>query len=222
MERALLASHLDHTLLSPKASEDEVNHACNEARKHEFASVCVNGCWVRHVADRLAGSPVMPICIVGFPLGAMATTAKAAEARQAVADGAMEVDMVINVGWLKSGKLDLVREDIKAVVGATVRPVKVILETSLLTDDEKRIACRLAKKAGAAIVQTSTGFGGGGATVEDIALMCEVVGPEMGVKASGGIRTTQDALRMIEAGATRIGASASVAIVNGAIGATDY
>lgn len=223
MDETPLGRRIDHTLLAPKATRDDIDRVCDEAREHGFASVCVNSCWVGHVAGRLEGSSVMPICVVGFPLGAMATVSKAAETRQAVMDGALEVDMVINVGRLKGGELDLVGDDIAAVVdAANGRPVKVILETALLTDDEKRTACRLAKEAGAAFVKTCTGFGGGGATVEDIALMREVVGPEMGIKASGGIRTAQDARRMLEAGATRIGASASVAIVNGDTGSSGY
>lgn len=223
MNEIPLGRRIDHTLLAPKATRGDITRICDEAREHGFASVCVNSCWVGYVAERLTGSSVMPICVVGFPLGAMATVAKAAETRQAVTDGAVEVDMVINVGWLKGGEYGLVRDDISAVVeAANGRPVKVILETALLTDEEKRRGCQLAKETGAAFVKTCTGFGGGGATVEDIALMREVVGPEMGVKASGGIRTTQDVHRMLEAGATRIGASASVAIVQGEASTSGY
>ncbi len=211
---AELAARIDHTLLKPGSTREELVKVCREARKYGFATVCVNSANIPLVAGELWGSPVMPIAVVGFPLGEATPQAKAFEAREAIAAGAREIDMVINLGQLKSKDYRAVTKDIEAVVeAATPHPVKVILETSQLTDEEKVIACALAKTAGAAFVKTSTGFAGGGATVEDIVLMRRVVGPEMGVKASGGVRTRQDALKMIEAGADRIGASASVAIV---------
>ncbi len=209
-----LASKIDHTLLKPDATKEEIQRVCEEARKYQFATVCVNSAHIGLVADLLKGSPVKPIAVVGFPLGAAATATKAFEAREAVRAGAREIDMVINIGALKGREYGTVLEDILQVVTASnPYPVKVILETSNLNDDEKIIACALAKAAGAAFVKTSTGFGSGGATAEDIALMRRVVGPEMGVKASGGIRTYEDAAKMLAAGATRLGASASVAIV---------
>ncbi|MBI5487591.1 MAG: deoxyribose-phosphate aldolase [Deltaproteobacteria bacterium] len=212
-----LARFIDHTLLKPDATEAEVRKLCEEARKHTFASVCINPSWVALCAKLLAGSPVKVCTVIGFPLGATTPTAKAVETRDAIANGAAEIDMVINVGALKSGDDDLVCRDIEGVVqaarGAAI--VKVILETALLTREEKIKACLLAKRAGADFVKTSTGFSSGGATVEDIALMRETVGPAMGVKASGGIRDTATAAAMVAAGATRIGASASVAIVTG-------
>jgi deoxyribose-phosphate aldolase len=207
-------------LLKPEATRDEVTKLCAEAKQHRFASVCVNTTWVPLARTLLSGSDVMVCCVVGFPLGAMAPTAKAYEAREAVRQGAQEVDMVINIGALKSRDYDTVFEDICRVVKASGRAgVKVILETGQLTDEEKIIGCTLSKLAGAAFVKTSTGFGKGGATVEDISLMRKVVGRDIGVKASGGVRTQEDALRMRQAGANRIGASASVAIVAGDKGA---
>lgn len=213
-----LAGSIDHTLLKADTTLAQIDELCAEAAEHDFASVCVNGVWVRRCAELLAGSSAAVCTVVGFPLGAMAPEAKAFEARRAVEDGACEVDMVLQVGALKSGEHDFVRDDISAVASA-VQPLgaklKVILETCLLTDREKRIACELAKAAGADFVKTSTGFSSGGATVEDIRLMREAVGPVLGVKASGGVRDADGARAMIEAGATRIGASASVAIVTG-------
>ena len=212
-----VAGMIDHTLLKADATEAEIRKICAEAREHRFASVCVNPGWVGLCAQLLAGSSVKVCTVIGFPLGATTPTAKAVETRDAIANGASEVDMVINVGALKSGNDDLVRRDIAAVVesarGQAI--VKVILETALLSREEKVKACLLAKMVGADFVKTSTGFSTGGATVEDIALMRETVGPDMGVKASGGIRSTEDAQAMIAAGATRIGASASVAIAKG-------
>jgi deoxyribose-phosphate aldolase len=209
-----LASRIDHTLLKPDATKEEIQRVCEEARKYHFATVCVNSTYVGIAAELLKGSGVKAIAVVGFPLGAAATATKAFEAREAIRAGAGEIDMVINIGALKSRDYALVLEDIRKVVEASQPyPVKVILETSNLNDDEKIIACALSKAAGAAFVKTSTGFGAGGATAEDIALMRRVVGPEMGVKASGGIRTYEDATKMIAAGASRIGASASIAIV---------
>lgn len=211
-----IAPLIDHTLLKPDAGREELRKLCDEARQYGFATVCVNPVNVRFCAAQLEGSSAEAIAVVGFPLGAGTANAKAYETREAVRNGAAEIDMVINVGALKSRDYTTVLEDIMAVVAAaSPRPVKVIIETSLLDHDQKVVACALSKVAGAAYVKTSTGFGGGGATAEDVALMRAVVGPEMGVKASGGMRTESDARRMIEAGATRIGASASVAIVTG-------
>jgi deoxyribose-phosphate aldolase len=211
-----LARSIDHTLLKPTATRADIVKVCTEAVEYSFASVCVNSTWIGLVAQLLRGSPVMPICVVGFPLGAASTESKAYETRRAIADGAEEIDMVVNIGWLKGGDHDGVFDDIRAVVEAAQgRPVKVILETAMLERDEKVAACVLSRAAGAAFVKTSTGFGGGGATAEDIALMRAVVGPDMGVKASGGVRNADDVRKMIAAGATRIGASASVAIVTG-------
>lgn len=218
-----LAGRIDHTLLKPDATRAEIVRVCEEARQYSFASVCINTTWLPLAVQLLQGSTVMPICVVGFPLGAAITEAKVAETREAVRLGAREIDMVINVGALKSGDLDGVLRDISAVVRAAEgRPVKVILETSLLNREQKVAACALSRAAGAAFVKTSTGFGGGGATVEDIALMRSVVGPQMGVKASGGVRSAEDAKALLAAGATRLGASASVAIVKGAQGSGSY
>lgn len=210
-----LAKYIDHTLLKPEASAGQVRALCQEAREYGFASVCVNSCYAGLAAAALKGSDVKTCCVVGFPLGAMVTEAKAYETRAAMGAGAQEIDMVINVGALKSGDDVLVRGDIAAVVAAAEHRalVKVIIETCLLTDEEKVRVCRLAKEAGADFVKTSTGFSTGGATAEDVALMRRTVGPEMGVKASGGIRDLSAALRMIEVGASRIGASAGVKIV---------
>jgi deoxyribose-phosphate aldolase len=213
-----LARMIDHTLLRPDATHDDIVALCDEARQHHFASVCVNGHWVPLCAARLAGSDVMVCTVVGFPLGAASAAAKALEAREAVRHGAAEVDMVLNVGALKSRDYQTVFDDIAGVVDASApAKVKVILETSALERDEKVIACCLAKAAGAAFVKTSTGFGKGGATADDVALMRAVVGPELGVKASGGVRTAADAAKMIAAGADRLGTSAGVAIVAGGL-----
>jgi deoxyribose-phosphate aldolase len=212
-----VARLIDHTLLKPDATEEQVRKLCREARQYNFASVCVNPTHVALAARLLKGSQVKVCTVIGFPLGATTPTAKAIETRDALANGAEEIDMVINVGALKSGDDDLVRRDIQSVVEAARGHaiVKVILETALLSKEEKVKGCLLAKMAGADFVKTSTGFGPGGATVEDIALMRETVGPEMGVKASGGVRDLETAQAMVAAGATRIGASASVAIVTG-------
>lgn len=211
-----IARFIDHTLLKPDATMDEVVKLCVEAKKYGFATVCLNSANIGVAAKLLQGSGVKPIAVVGFPLGAGTTGAKSYETREAVSCGAQEIDMVLNIGALKSRDYAYVEEDIAAVVRAAApRPVKVILETSMLNTEEKTIACALAKSAGAAFVKTSTGFGGGGATAEDIALMRRIVGPDMGVKASGGIRSTEDAEKMLAAGASRLGASASVAIVTG-------
>ncbi len=207
---------IDHTILKPEAVREEVKNVCDEALKYGFASVCVNGSWTPLVASALRGSPVKVCTVVGFPLGAMSTAAKAAETCAAVSDGAQEIDMVINIGALRGGDRNVVESDIRSVVEAARGNhaiVKVILETALLTDEEKLLACGLAQAAGADFVKTSTGFSKSGATVEDVALMRRTVGPSMGVKASGGIRTLEDLRAMVAAGATRIGASASVRII---------
>lgn len=211
-----VARTIDHTLLKPEATADDVRKICDEARQYSFASVCVNAAFVPLARSLLAGTTVKTVAVVGFPLGATLPAAKAYEACEAVRSGADEIDMVINIGALKGGDYQLVVDDIRAVVEASrPAPVKVIIETSKLEDEEKVAACTLSKVAGAAFVKTSTGFGGGGATAADVALMRRVVGAALGVKASGGVRTREDADAMIAAGATRIGASASVAIVTG-------
>ncbi len=213
-------SHLiDHTVLKPDATQDEIAQLAYEARKYGFASVCVNPSYVKLCSDLLKGSDVVVCTVVGFPLGATSTEAKVFEAQKAVRDGATEVDMVINVGALRSRDYELVERDIASVarvVHAGGAILKVIIETALLSDEEKVAASQLAKVAGADFVKTSTGFGPGGATAQDVALMRRVVGPKMGVKASGGIRTYADAQKMVAAGASRIGASASVKIIQGA------
>ena len=211
-----LAGMIDHTLLKPDATREDLLKVCSEAKKYNFATVCVNSCNIPLVARELRGTSVKPIAVVGFPLGAATTQAKVFESQEAIKAGAEEIDMVINLGALKSKNYTAVYEDIRQVV-ETSKPhkVKVIIETSMLDNDQKIIACALSKTAGAAFVKTSTGFGGGGATVDDIALMRRVVGDDMEVKASGGIRTKEDAEAMVKAGADRIGASASVAIVTG-------
>ncbi len=216
-----LARYIDHTLLTADANADDIDRLCREAEQFRFASVCINPTWVKRAASNLRGTGV-PVCtVIGFPLGATTSEIKATEARKALRDGAREIDMVINVGALKSGDHELVYNDIAKVVDAAHEvgaTCKVILETALLTDEEKVIASALAKRAKADFVKTSTGFGPGGATVYDVALMRETVGPDMGVKASGGVRTADDAEDMIAAGATRIGASAGVQIVSGTEG----
>ena len=207
---------IDHTLLKPDATPDQIAQLCFEARKYGFAAVCVNPTWVKLCAQLLHGSPVKVCTVIGFPLGATAPEVKAFEARNAIENGASEIDMVINIGALKARDLELVARDIRGVVEATHARgaiVKVIIEAVLLTDEEKTIACLLSKEAGADFVKTSTGFAAGGATVHDVTLMRRVVGPEMGVKAAGGVRTYADAESMIKAGATRIGASARIKIV---------
>ena len=214
LTREELASYIDHTLLKPEASREQIRAVCEEAKQYHFASVCVNPCWVPLIAEELKGSGVSVCCVIGFPLGASLSSVKAFEAREAVAAGAQEIDMVINIGAVKSGGWELVREDIAAVNAAKgTAKLKVIIETCLLTDEEKVRVCQIAKEAGADFVKTSTGFSTGGATVHDVELMRKTVGPEIGVKASGGIRTLADALAMIEAGASRLGASAGVKII---------
>lgn len=214
--RAELAKLMDHTLLKPEATASDIDRVVTEARAFGCASVCVNPCWVPRVAAGLAGSDITTCTVIGFPLGATTTATKVTEAREAVAAGAGEVDMVINVGALKGGDYNLVLADIAAVAQAAHEGgalLKVIIETCLLTDDEKRRACELSVQAGADFVKTSTGFSTGGATVADVELMRVAVGPNKGVKASGGIRTLADALAMIEAGANRLGVSAAVSIL---------
>lgn len=216
MDKKTLASYIDHTILKADAQVKDVEKLCKEAAEFEFASVCVNAANTKQAAELLKGTVVKVCTVVGFPLGATLPQVKAFEAEEAIKNGAGEVDMVINVGALKSGLLDIVENDIKAVATACKNKalLKVIIETCLLTNEEKVTACELAKKAGADFVKTSTGFSTSGATVEDIKLMRKTVGPTMGVKASGGVRDLETSLKMIEAGATRIGASASVNIVN--------
>ncbi|HQU71283.1 MAG: deoxyribose-phosphate aldolase [Calditrichaeota bacterium] len=216
---AELASMIDHTLLKPDATSADIERLCDEAREYRFASVCVNPTFVPLAAACLQGTSVRVCTVVGFPLGAHQTDIKADEARQAIWEGAREIDMVINIGALKSGDVETVEEDIRAVSAVCLENsvlCKVIIETSLLTDEEKVEACLAARRAKADFVKTSTGFAGGGATPEDVMLMAKAVeGSGMGVKASGGVRTREDALAVIEAGATRIGASAGIAIVQG-------
>ena len=221
-EGADLARRIDHTLLRPDATAADVDRLCAEALRFGFATVCVHGSWVRRCAEILAGSRVGVCAVVGFPQGATTSEAKAFEARRAVEDGAAEVDMVLHVGALKGGDHDYVRADVEAVARVVHRlgaRLKVILETALLDRGEKVAACRIAQAAGADFVKTSTGFARRGATVEDVELMRRTVGPAMGVKASGGVRDAASARALLAAGASRIGASASVAIVRGADGA---
>ncbi len=216
-----LAGYIDHTLLKPDATASDIDRICTEAADYGFASVCVNPTWVRRCSDNLRGTRVKVASVVGFPFGAMVPQIKAAEARQALRDGAREIDMVINIGALKSADHELVSEDIARISEACHEVGglnKVILETAMLTDAEKVVASRLARRAKADFIKTSTGFGGGGATVFDVLLMREAVGPDMGIKASGGIRTADDVREMVAAGATRIGASAGVSIVTGGAG----
>jgi deoxyribose-phosphate aldolase len=217
-----IARLIDHTVLTPDTTEERIVELCAEARENCFASVCVNPCWVPLAAAELRGSSSVVCTVIGFPFGANRAPVKAFEAEQAVHDGALEIDMVLNIGFLKSGRYAEVEDDIRGVVEATRNAsggkgiVKVILETALLTDEEKVIACVLSQNAGADFVKTSTGFAKGGASPQDIALMRRVAGEKMGVKASGGIRSLETAEQMVASGATRIGASASVAIVQGA------
>ena len=218
-----LAPLIDHTILKADATEAQVAQFCDEALTHGFRAVCVNSVAVPFVAERLRGSDVRVCSVVGFPLGAMPSAVKAAETAAAIAAGAHEIDMVIPIGALKDGRHDAVREDIAAVRAACPGAVlKVIIECCLLTDDEKRVACRLSAEAGADFVKTSTGFSTGGATVADVALMREAVGPGIGVKASGGVRTPEAVQAMVDAGATRIGTSSGIALVTGAAPAGTY
>ncbi|MFP9126908.1 deoxyribose-phosphate aldolase [Niallia sp. BSM11] len=219
-----IAKMIDHTLLKADATKEQVKTLCEEAKQYSFASVCVNPTWVQYASELLAGTEVKVCTVIGFPLGATTSATKAFETTNAIENGATEVDMVINIGALKDKNYDLVKEDIKAVVDAAKGKAltKVIIETSLLTDEEKEKACVLAVEAGTDFVKTSTGFSTGGATVEDIALMRKTVGPDIGVKASGGVRSSEDTEKMIAAGATRIGASSGVTIVNGLTSNSDY
>ncbi|MEH6988993.1 deoxyribose-phosphate aldolase [Cytobacillus firmus] len=219
-----VAKMIDHTLLKADATKDQIEKICAEAKEYNFASVCVNPTWVKLSSDLLNGTEVKVCTVIGFPLGASTPETKAFETKNAIENGATEVDMVINIGALKGGDNDLVERDIRAVVDAAKGKAltKVIIETCLLTEEEKIRACELSVKAGADFVKTSTGFSTGGATAEDIALMRKTVGPDLGVKASGGVRSAEDAQKMIEAGATRIGASSGAAIVNGLTSDSDY
>ncbi len=216
MNRHELASYIDHTNLKPYATREEIKKLCDEAKKYEFYGVCVNPYRVKDAAELLKGTNIKIVSVVGFPLGATFTEVKVQETIMAIRNGASEIDMVLNIGALKDGNYEFVEKDIRSVVNAAHQlgaKVKVIIETCYLTDEEKVKACEIAKKAGADFVKTSTGFGTAGARVEDVKLMRSVVGNEMGVKAAGGIRSAKDALAMIEAGATRIGASRSVQII---------
>lgn len=212
-----LNKYIDHTLLKPEATESQIQALCEEAAANHFMSVCVNPGWVKKASAFLSESDVKVCTVIGFPLGANTPGLKAYEARDAIQNGAEEVDMVINIGALKSGDLETVERDIVGVVEAAQEKAltKVIIETSLLNEDEKITACEIAKRAGAEFVKTSTGFSTGGATIEDVTLMRATVGPEMGVKASGGVKTKEDAKAFIQAGATRLGTSSGVALVQG-------
>ncbi|ATP39460.1 deoxyribose-phosphate aldolase [Solibacillus sp. R5-41] len=217
------AKMIDHTLLKAEATVEQFQKICDEAKQYFFASVCVNPTWVKFCAEQLAGTDVKVCTVIGFPLGASTSAVKAYETKDAIANGAGEIDMVINIGALKDGQFNVVLEDIKAVVNAANGTlVKVIIEACLLTDEEKVKACELAVEAGADFVKTSTGFSTGGATAEDIALMRKTVGPTIGVKASGGVRSLEDMKTMIDNGATRIGASSGVAIMNGLTSQSNY
>ncbi|MEC0206170.1 deoxyribose-phosphate aldolase [Paenibacillus lautus] len=219
-----IAGMIDHTLLKADATQAEITKITEEAKKYEFASVCVNPTWVSYCAEQLADTNVKVCTVIGFPLGAATSAVKAFEAKDAIANGATEVDMVINIGALKDRNDELVLKDIQAVVDAAKDKalVKVIIETSLLTEEEKVRACKLSVQAGADFVKTSTGFSTGGATPEDVALMRKTVGENIGVKASGGVRSKEDMDRMIEAGATRIGASSGVKIMEGGQSSSSY
>lgn len=218
-----LNKFIDHTILKPETTQEQVEKILSEAKEYDFASVCVNPTWVSLAAESLKDTDVKVCTVIGFPLGANTSAVKAFETKDAIANGADEIDMVINIGALKAGNDALVLDDIKAVVDASGdKLVKVIIEACLLTDEEKVRACQLSKEAGADYVKTSTGFSTGGATVADVALMRKTVGPDMGVKASGGARSYEDAIAFIEAGASRIGASSGVAIMNGAQADGDY
>lgn len=212
-----IAKLIDHTLLAPDAREEDILRICEEAKKYQFASACVHPTWVQLAHTYLSQTDVKVCTVIGFPLGATTTEVKAFEAQTAIENGASEIDMVINIGALKSKQIEYVEKDIAAVciVAKGKAIVKVIIETALLTNEEKKLACELAKKAGADFVKTSTGFAKGGATVEDVTLMRETVGDELGVKASGGIRSYHDVVKMVEAGASRIGASSGIAIMEG-------
>ena len=219
-----MAKYIDHTLLKPESRAEEFDKLCKEAIEYQFKSVCVNSSWVSYVAKKLQGTKVLVCSVVGFPLGAMTSRSKAFETREAIEHGASEIDMVLAVGKLRAGDYKYVEEDILSVRRATRSStiLKVILETSMLTDEEKIIACQISKRAGADFVKTSTGFGGGGATVADVLLMKQTVGEKIEVKASGGIRDFATALAMLEASATRIGTGSGVAVVSGMKGSGGY
>ena len=218
-----LNKYIDHTFLKQDATEQQIDRLLSEAREYDFVSVCVNPCWVSYAKTALVDTDVKVCTVVGFPLGATTSAVKAYETKEAIQNGADEIDMVINVGALKSGNADLVESDIRAVVEASGdKLVKVIIETCLLTDEEKVLACQLAQKAGADFVKTSTGFSTGGATLPDVKLMRQTVGADMGVKAAGGARSYADAVAFVEAGATRIGTSSGVAILKGELADGDY
>ena len=205
---------IDHTLLAPDATESQIKKICDEAKEHHFASVCVNPSWVSFCAKELKGTDSKVCTVIGFPLGATSTKSKEEELKQAIVDGAEELDMVINIGWAKDGKFDCIEEEIRTLKKACGSKIlKVIIETCLLTDEEKVKACELAKEAGADFVKTSTGFSTGGAKAADVALMRKTVGPDMGVKASGGIHNADEAQAMVDAGASRLGTSATLAII---------
>ena len=218
-----LNKYIDHTLLKQDATKQQIDRLLSEAREYDFASVCVNPSWISHAKAGLKDTDVKVCTVVGFPLGATTSAVKAYETKEAIQNGADEIDMVINVGALKSGNAGLVESDIRAVVEASGdKLVKVIIEACLLTDEEKVLACQLAQKAGAEFVKTSTGFSTGGATLPDVQLMRQTVGPDMGVKAAGGARSYADAVAFVEAGATRIGTSSGVAILKGELADGDY
>ncbi|WP_032121946.1 deoxyribose-phosphate aldolase [Clostridium amazonitimonense] len=224
MDKKTLAKYIDHTLLKADATDEAIKVLCQEALEHNFASVCVNPSNVKLAAELLKGSDVKVCTVIGFPLGANTKEVKAFETEDSIRNGAQEVDMVINIGKLKAKDYDYVREDIKAVVDIAKGKAltKVIIETCLLTDEEKVMACKLSKEVGADYVKTSTGFSTGGATPKDVKLMRDTVGEEMGVKASGGVRSYEDAINVIQAGASRIGASASIAISEGGKSDSNY
>lgn len=224
MNKQQLAKMIDHTLLKPEVTKEQIKRILEEAKEYQFASVCLNPAWVSYAKEQLANSEVKVCTVIGFPLGATTTETKVFEAKQAVENGADEVDMVIAIGHLKSGDTDYVKNDIAKVKEAVGKEIvlKVIIETSLLTEEEKELACQLSEEAGADFVKTSTGFSGGGATVEDIQLMHRVVGDRLQIKASGGVRSLDDAKKMVEAGASRLGASAGVQIINGLVTDSDY
>ncbi|WP_407311493.1 deoxyribose-phosphate aldolase [Pseudomonas sp. nanlin1] len=219
LDPAMLAQYIDHTLLAADASQAQIATLCREAEQHRFYSVCVNSAQVPYVRQRLSGQAVKICAVVGFPLGAGLSASKAFEAREAIAAGAEEIDMVLNIGWLKDGLFDEVQADIALVLAACADvPLKVILETCLLDEAQKTRACEICRDLGVAFVKTSTGFSRSGATLEDVALMRRVVGPDLGVKASGGVRDYATAVAMIEAGATRLGSSSGIAIVTQSAG----
>ena len=209
-----IAKYIDHTILKPIAQRKDIEKLCQEAKEHHFASVCVNPCWVSYASKLLKGSDVKVCTVIGFPLGANVSAVKAFEAKTAIEQGASEVDMVINIGALKAGEYDVVKQDVQAVRDVSVGKIlKVIIETSYLTDEEKKKVCQICAEVGADFVKTSTGFSDGGATAHDVALMAQSAGSKVKVKASGGIRTREDALKMIEAGASRLGTSSGIKIV---------